>query len=334
MTIRFIRIWGVMAVVLVAGWGGLYRPAQAMLNPTLGRFMQQDPLGYVDGMNDYLAYVGNPLNCFDSLGLGVTTGAAGCPEAAAIMAEVNGVGTGGGAIATGGGTAGVVTTTGTGAGTTITVSTGVTITETTVVTVGAGGTTITVGTGTGIGVGTGVVGGTGTGIVGGTGATGSGIGVFKIVGTVLGLTSAVGTIISPCTITGQPTPVLGNGNGAGTGSGPTCPPPDDPPGSYKFPENPCKLIKWKLQVALDGWDTIHRHLESAEAEHSGPLRSVLLKARFARWAEIRDLRKDWVKNNCGNNGPDGPGGEPQPVYPVPETLEEPTIPYKRLRIAG
>jgi hypothetical protein len=40
-----------------------------MLNPTLGRFMQQDPMGYVDGVNDYQTEADNPINRRDPMGL-------------------------------------------------------------------------------------------------------------------------------------------------------------------------------------------------------------------------------------------------------------------------
>ncbi len=52
---------------------GIYSYRARMYSPRLGRFLQHDPLGYVDGLNMY-AYVGNdPVNWVDPLGLERTT---------------------------------------------------------------------------------------------------------------------------------------------------------------------------------------------------------------------------------------------------------------------
>ena len=41
-------------------------------SPTMMRFAQQDPMGYVDGLNDYQAIADNPINRVDSSGLSFT----------------------------------------------------------------------------------------------------------------------------------------------------------------------------------------------------------------------------------------------------------------------
>ncbi len=48
---------------------GLYYYRARTLNPTMGRFLQQDPTGYDDGLNMYAYVYNNPLNFTDPMGL-------------------------------------------------------------------------------------------------------------------------------------------------------------------------------------------------------------------------------------------------------------------------
>ncbi len=54
---------------------GLYHFLYRTYNPTLGRWLQRDPAGYVDGPNAYMALLASPLGCVDPLGLSIWSGA-------------------------------------------------------------------------------------------------------------------------------------------------------------------------------------------------------------------------------------------------------------------
>ncbi|MBI9018885.1 MAG: hypothetical protein JEZ07_16665, partial [Phycisphaerae bacterium] len=83
--------------------------------PMLGRFMQNDPLGYADSMNQYAYCVNNPVNYIDPLGLGflrwarnTAIGAASGAVSGAISGAVVGFCTGGPAGALAGAAAGAI----------------------------------------------------------------------------------------------------------------------------------------------------------------------------------------------------------------------------------
>ena len=44
---------------------GMYYYKVRMYSPTLGRFMQTDPIGYEDGLNSYAYVRGDPVTRFD-----------------------------------------------------------------------------------------------------------------------------------------------------------------------------------------------------------------------------------------------------------------------------
>ena len=60
---------GVLALMLAAAVLAAVHPADAEYHPTLGRFVQRDPIGYKDGMNAYEYETSNPVTGLDPNGL-------------------------------------------------------------------------------------------------------------------------------------------------------------------------------------------------------------------------------------------------------------------------
>ena len=77
------------------GESGNYYFRTRVYNPKIGRFLQRDPIGYVDGMNLYEYVGGNSINILDPYGLwwnwkGARTGAVNVVKGAAVGAVVVG----------------------------------------------------------------------------------------------------------------------------------------------------------------------------------------------------------------------------------------------------
>jgi hypothetical protein len=68
-TIMRIQLKSVFVLILFIALSGWSRSASAMLTPQLGRFMQQDPLGYVRGVNTFLYEGALPISRGDASGL-------------------------------------------------------------------------------------------------------------------------------------------------------------------------------------------------------------------------------------------------------------------------
>lgn len=75
---------------------GLYHFRNRDYDPALGRWIQQDPAGYVDGMSLYQGLVSNPVNMIDPLGLAIPAGAMAGGGAGNFVRFVDRVGGGGG----------------------------------------------------------------------------------------------------------------------------------------------------------------------------------------------------------------------------------------------
>src|SRR5690606_2465735 len=63
----------------VPGGGGLYTVRYRHYDPGLGRWLERDPLGYVDGLSLFEYVMGNSVNAFDPFGLCAAGAAANQP---------------------------------------------------------------------------------------------------------------------------------------------------------------------------------------------------------------------------------------------------------------